>query len=303
VLDEIPATPDFERHVLKNTPISQIWKFINPLMLYGRHLGIKGGSVRLLESFSGVGQEAAQAKALAEKDPKALTIWQAVQEVKEDYKGTEVLQPSAVFQFFKAASEGNKLHLFDQHSKPLASFDFPRQRKADGLCLSDYTWDLEKTKATGKHDTVAFFVVTVGWGIREVAENLKNRGDYLKSHIIQALALESAEAYAEMLHSQIRKSWGYPDAPEMTMMERFQAKYRGKRYSFGYPACPRLDDQASIWKLLDPTEIGVQLTEGFMMDPESSVSAFAFHHPQATYFSVGGQDGGAPGELSDDNRG
>jgi 5-methyltetrahydrofolate--homocysteine methyltransferase len=73
----------------------------------------------------------------------------------------------------------------------------------------------------------------------------------------------------------------------MTMLERFQAKYRGKRYSFGYPACPRLDDQATLWKLLEPNEIGVQLTDGFMMDPEASVSAIVFHHPQATYFSVG----------------
>ena len=79
---------------------------------------------------------------------------------------------------------------------------------------------------------------------RSSPKTLKKRGDYLKSHIVQALALESAEAYAEWLHSQIRKIWGFPDAPDMTMMQRFQAKYHGKRYSFGYPACPRLDDQA-----------------------------------------------------------
>lgn len=131
------------------------------------------------------------------------------------------------------------------------------------------------------------FLVSVGQGIREKAEELKTSGDYLKSHIIQVLALESAEAYAELLHSQLRKTWGFPDAPDMTMMDRFQAKYRGKRYSFGYPACPRLDDQAILFSLLNPEEIGVQLTEGFMMDPEASVSALAFHHPAATYFSVG----------------
>ena len=113
------------------------------------------------------------------------------------------------------------------------------------------------------------------------------------------LALESAEAYAELLHSQIRKAWGYPDAPEMTMMERFQAKYRGKRYSFGYPACPKLDDQATLSQLLQPGEIGVQLTDGFMMDPEASVSAIVFHHPQATYYSVGTRGLGA----EEDNRG
>ncbi len=139
------------------------------------------------------------------------------------------------------------------------------------------------------------FITSVGKGVRELSESLKNRGDYLKSHILQALAIETAEAYAEFLHSQIRRGWGWADPVGMTMMERFQAKYQGKRYSFGYPACPRLDDQRILFDLLQPEEIGVQLTDGFMMDPEASVSAIVFHHPGATYFSVG--SGG-----SDDNR-
>jgi 5-methyltetrahydrofolate--homocysteine methyltransferase len=284
ILQEVPKPTDLARHVLKNTPIEQIWKFINPLMLYGRHLGIPGSVVRMLERESD----------LSSGDSKTRSIWNAVQEVKEEYKNTEVLQPSSIHQFFRAESEGNSLKIFgdENASSPLTVFDFPRQLKPNGLCLSDYTWSREATEnakvgAGNRFDTVAFFVVTVGKNVRQLAENLKNRGDYLKSHIIQALALESAEAYAEMLHGQIRKSWGFPDAPEMTMMERFQAKYHGKRYSFGYPACPRLDDQATLWKLLNPTEIGVQLTDGFMMDPESSVSALVFHHSGATYFSVG----------------
>ncbi len=295
ILGEVPTPPDFERHLIRNTPIEQIWKYVNPLMLYGRHLGIKGASVRMLDKDQKTLHE------LEEKDPKALSIWRAVQELKEEYKNQTVLAPSAVYRFYRAASEGNQLHLFSETGSKLASFDFPRQRKADGLCLSDYTRPMEKIAAAASipntvQDTVALFVVSVGKGVRELSETLKNRGDYLKSHIIQALALESAEAYAEFMHSQLRKMWGYPDAPEMTMMERFQAKYRGKRYSFGYPACPRLDDQVPLWKLLKPEEIGVQLTDGFMMDPESSVSALVFHHPQATYFSVG------RGGLEDDQR-
>jgi 5-methyltetrahydrofolate--homocysteine methyltransferase len=277
VLEEVPKAPDLERHVLRNTPVEQIWKFINPLMLYGRHLGIPGSVVRKLEKGEF-------------PDSKTKGIWDAVQEVKDEYRGTEIMQPTAVYQFFRAESVGNSLEIFgDETSRaPLISFGFPRQRKENGICLSDYTWSREKAEQTkGAFDTVGFFVVTVGRGIRELAENLKNRGDYLKSHIVQALALESAEGYAELLHSQLRKTWGYPDTPEMTMMERFQAKYHGKRYSFGYPACPRLDDQALLWTLLKPGEIGVQLTEGFMMDPESSVSAIVFHHPDAAYFSVG----------------
>jgi 5-methyltetrahydrofolate--homocysteine methyltransferase len=280
ILTEVPKPTDLERHVLKNTPIEQIWNFVNPLMLYGRHLGIKGSVVRALE------------RGEKPEDSKSLVIWEAVQSLKEEYKNTDYLKPSSIHQFFKAQSEENKIHIFKNDGAKV-TLEFPRQRKENGLCLADYVLPQGE-------DTVAFFVVSVGKGVREISEKLKNQGDYLKSHIIQALALESAEAYAELLHSQIRKAWGYADPPNMTMMERFQAKYHGKRYSFGYPACPRLDDQAILWKLLEPEEIGVELTEGFMMDPESSVSAMVFHHPDATYFSVG--RGTGDGGPEDDNR-
>jgi 5-methyltetrahydrofolate--homocysteine methyltransferase len=134
--------------------------------------------------------------------------------------------------------------------------------------------------------------VTAGEGIRARSEKAKNEGYYFLSHGLQALAIETAEACAEWLHRRIREDWGFPDPPELTMAQRFTSRYRGKRYSFGYPACPNLEDQAGIWKLLHPEEIGVQLTEGFMMDPEASVSALVFHHPDCTYFSVG--DTGEP---------
>jgi 5-methyltetrahydrofolate--homocysteine methyltransferase len=119
-----------------------------------------------------------------------------------------------------------------------------------------------------------------------MADAFKANGDFFKMHAVQALALETAEAYAELLHSRIRSMWGTPDRPDMTMLERFRAEYSGKRYSFGYPACPRLEDQQQLFLALKPEEIGVQLTDGCMMEPEASVSALAFHHPQATYFSV-----------------
>jgi 5-methyltetrahydrofolate--homocysteine methyltransferase len=137
------------------------------------------------------------------------------------------------------------------------------------------------------YDSVALFVVGAGTGIRQCAEEYKARGEYLKSHALQALAIETAEACAEWLHRRLREDWGFPDPAETTMIDRFQARYQGKRYSFGYPACPALEDQAGIWKLLRPEDIGVQLTEGFMMDPEASVSALVFHHPDCTYFGVG----------------
>jgi 5-methyltetrahydrofolate--homocysteine methyltransferase len=108
----------------------------------------------------------------------------------------------------------------------------------------------------------------------------------VRSHALQAIALEMAEGYAEKLHRDLRTWWGFPDAPEMTMRDRFQTKYRGIRVSFGYPACPELEDQAKLFALLQPEGIGVQLTDGFMMDPEASVSALVFHHPEADYFNA-----------------
>jgi len=135
-------------------------------------------------------------------------------------------------------------------------------------------------------DNLCMFVTTAGAGIREMSEEFKARGEFLKMHAVQALALETAEGYAELLHTQIRSMWNFPDRPDMTMLERFRAEYQGKRYSFGYPACPRLEDQALLFGALRPEEIGVQLTDGCMMEPEASVSAVVFHHPQAHYFSV-----------------
>ena len=135
-------------------------------------------------------------------------------------------------------------------------------------------------------DYVGFLVVTAGRGIREQAEAWKEQGEYLRSHAIQALALELAEGMAERIHHMMREAWGYPDPEEMTMKERFGARYQGIRVSFGYPACPNLEDQEPLFRLMKPEDIGIQLTEGFMMEPEASVSAMVFAHPQAQYFNV-----------------
>jgi len=262
----IPPAPYLERKVRSIPDLNEIWSYINPYMLYGRHLGFKG-------SFQ---------KALAEHDPRALQLRDDMEEVKRD--AARFMKVRAVWQFFEAERAGNTIQLFAPgQSAPLHAFHFPRQRVHDGLCLSDYILP----PGGSKRDQLALFVVTAGAGIREKAEEAKNAGFYFKSHGLQALALETAEASAEWLHRRIREDWGFPDPPGLTMQERLTAHYRGKRYSFGYPACPNLDDQAGIWQLLLPEEIGVQLTEGMMMDPEASVSALVFHNPDCAYFSVG----------------
>jgi 5-methyltetrahydrofolate--homocysteine methyltransferase len=262
----VPPVPYLDRKVRLVPDLREIWSYINPYMLFGRHLGFRG-------DFE---------KHLAERDPKAVELFESMEEVRKE--AASFMKIRAVWQFFEGEAEGESLHLFAPGAKePLHTFRFPRQRQGEFLCLSDYVLPSQN----GRRDHLALFVVTAGEGIRARSEKAKNEGYYFLSHGLQALAIEAAEGCAEWLHRRIREDWGFPDPPEMTMAQRFTSRYRGKRYSFGYPACPNLEDQAGIWKLLKPEEIGVQLTEGFMMDPEASVSALVFHHPDCTYFSVG----------------
>ncbi|MEW6126346.1 MAG: methionine synthase [Acidobacteriota bacterium] len=271
----IPAVPDVERHILPVTDLDEIWSYINPQMLYGKHLGFRGRFKDML----------------AAGDKKALELEEKIERVKEECRAG-AMQVRVLWQFFAAESSGNRIHLFsDKNSDmPIETFTFPRQRKDDGLCLSDYVLPLEIHNGEIRRDHIAMFVTTAGSGIRELAEAAKQQGEYLRSYALQALAIETAEAAAEWLHARLRAAWGFADSEDLSRQNLFQARYRGKRYSFGYPACPDLESQAGLFKLLHPEDIGVELTDGFMMEPEASVSALVFHHPDATYFSVGVQE-------------
>ncbi|HEY3841355.1 MAG TPA: methionine synthase [Bryobacteraceae bacterium] len=261
----IPAVPYLDRKVRAVPELTEVWSYINPFMLYGRHLGYKG-------RFDAD---------LAARDPKALELYNMVEELKDFAK--DFMQVKTVWQFFETERDGNSIHLFEPGAaSPLHTFNFNRQPRENGLCLSDYVLPAND----GKRDHLAFFVATAGAGIRERTETLKVNGEYFKAHGLQALAIETAEGCAEWIHRRIREDWGFPDPANMTMQERFTSRYRGKRYSFGYPACPNLDDQQGLFKFLRPEEIGVELTEGMMMEPEASVSAFVFHHPDAVYFTA-----------------
>jgi 5-methyltetrahydrofolate--homocysteine methyltransferase len=262
----IPQIPYKDRRARLLPNLKEVWSYINPYMLYGRHLGYKG-------NFE---------KELHERNPRALELFHAVEAVKQ--RATGCMKIRAVWRFFEAQGAGNSLLVFEPGAdSPAHTFHFSRQARDNGLCLSDYVLDPDDN---GARDHVAMFVVTAGEGIRALSEEAKGLGEFFLAHCMQALAIESAEACAEYLHRRIREDWGFPDSPTMTMKDRFTSRYRGKRYSFGYPACPRLEDQEALFKLLRPEEIGVQLTEGFMMDPEASVSALVFHHPDASYFTV-----------------
>jgi 5-methyltetrahydrofolate--homocysteine methyltransferase len=261
----IPPAPYLDRKVRAVPHLQEVWSYINPFMLYGRHLGFKGNFEKLL----------------AARDAKALELFHKVEELK--HEAASWMKARAVWQFFEAERDGNTLHLYEPgRETPMESFYFGRQAKSDGLCLSDYVLD----PVDGQRDHVAMFVVTSGEGVIAHSEEAKRNGEFFKAHAMQALSIETAEGCAEWLHRRIREDWGFPDAPSMTMQERFTSRYRGKRYSFGYPACPNLEDQEKLWRLLKPEDIGVQLTEGFMMEPEASVSALVFHHPDCVYFTA-----------------
>ena len=256
---------DTERHILQHIPLSHIEPYINWQMLLGHHLGLKGNVKKLL----------------AEGNEKATMLKELIDELLAEAKQTTSLAPKAVYRFFPAKSDGNTVIIYDPRDQQtvIETFTFPRQTKAPYLCLADYL-------SNEQIDYVGLFAVTAGAGVRDLALRFKEEGQFLKSHAIQALALELAEGLAERVHQIMRDRLGFPDSPDFTMEERFAAKYQGQRFSFGYPACPNLEDQEKLFRLLRPEEIGIHLTEGYMMEPEASVSAIVFAHPEARYFNV-----------------
>jgi 5-methyltetrahydrofolate--homocysteine methyltransferase len=263
----LPSSPDFDLHVLKEASVDEIFSLINPAMLYGKHLGLKGNLEKLL----------------AEKDDTAVKLHRTVEEFKREAIAKKYITAQGVYRFFPSRSRGDDLLIYDpaDRSRVIETFTFPRQPSGERLCLSDYCRDVESKEA----DTVAMFAVTCGRGVRKLSTEWKEEGEYLRSHTLQAVAIEAAEAFAEWLHKKIRADWGFPDPSAFTPYDLFRKKYRGARVSFGYPACPNLADQHKLFKLLDATaKIGLELTEGDMMDPEASVSALVFHHPEAKYF-------------------
>ena len=164
----------------------------------------------------------------AEGDPKVAALVEMMTALQDEAEGW--LRVVELWRFFEAEPEGNTIHIFRPgEDAPAVSLSFPRQPKADGLCLADFVLP----PAEGRRDSVALFVVGAGDGVRDRATADRNTGEYLRSHAIQALAVETAEAAAERLHHRLREAWGFPDPPEMTMNDRFRAAYRGKRYSPG----------------------------------------------------------------------
>jgi len=259
----VPTPPDLEPHVLRDVPLPHIYPYLNLQMLYGKHLGLRGLVERLLASG----------------DPKALELHATVEQLKRDAVVERLLRAHSVYRWFRARAAGDAVIVLDPGGSELTRLEFPRQTTGERLCLADYLRD-------DVDDFIALFALTCGQGVRELAAGWKDRGEYVRSHALSALAIECAEAFAEMLHARLRTLWGFPDPPDLPISEKLKGRYRGIRVSFGYPACPNLADQQILFRLLEPETIGLHLTEGFMMDPEASVSALVFHHPAAKYFKA-----------------
>ena len=264
-ISNVPQPPDLKTNTLE-LPLEDVWNLINPVMLFNRHLGYRGNFTNDLN----------------ENKEKAINLNNSVKNVKKLLLDSNDFSANVVYKFFKAQSDNDDIVLFESGNE-IERFKFGRQSGKDQLCLSDYLNPIDSET----DDYISMFVTTFGPNIRELSEFYSNKGEFLISHIILSLALETAESAAEYIHKKIREMWGISDPVNIANSDIFKAKYIGKRFSFGYPACPRLEDQSKLWKLLHPEEnIGVNLTEEFMMDPEGSVSAIVFHHPEAKYFNL-----------------
>ena len=186
------------------------------------------------------------------------------------------LQPQGVYGYWPCQSEGGSLYIYTPESmagdpEPIAEFTFPRQHGGDHLCLTDYF----SPRGSGQFDVVAFQVVTVGQAATQRFDHLQNNGDYAEAYYFHGLAVQTAEATAEYLHRHIRQELGLPEG-------------QGKRYSWGYPAIPELDDHRKVFDLLPAeVELGMSLTSAFQLVPEQSTAAIILHHPDARYFNVG----------------
>jgi 5-methyltetrahydrofolate--homocysteine methyltransferase len=195
------------------------------------------------------------------------------------------LQPHVVYGYFRCASHENQLIVYHPESAAeWVRFDFPRQPDGRHLCLADFF----RSAASGERDVIGFQLVTMGAIASEVAQELfkaDRYDDYLHFH---GLAVETAEALAEYWHKQVRHELGIAGEDSPTIEQLFNQAYQGSRYSFGYPACPRLEDQVQVFTLLRPERIGMSLSEEFQLVPEQSTSALVVHHPEARYFSIVG---------------
>src|SRR5579864_5864559 len=263
----IPAPPFYGLRVRKDFDLNEVFQYINHTALFKNQWQLK---------------TAAQSDYQRLVEEKYMPV---LLELQKEVAANGWFDAKVVYGYFGCQSEGNDVIVYDspQSGREIQRFTFPRQREGRKLSIADFFLP----KDSGKFDVIALSVVTIGSRASEVTKKLFDAGEFTKYLYLHGLSVETAEALAELLHKNIREELGIAgdDAPRTS--DLFHQKYRGSRYSFGYPACPNLEDQTKLFAVLKPEEnIGVHLTTGFHMDPEQSTSAIVVHHPQAKYFVV-----------------
>ncbi|HYO99867.1 MAG TPA: methionine synthase [Pyrinomonadaceae bacterium] len=263
----IPRPPFYGSRVIADIPLEDVFAFVNETALFKGQWQFKQGR-RSVEDYRAL---------VAEK------VRPVYDELKERSKREALLVPRVVYGYFPCQSAGNDLIIYEEDGRTERErFTFPRQPEGKRLCLADYFASVD----SGRVDTVAFHLVTVGRRASEYAHELFKSDNYTDYLYFHGLSVESAEALAELWHRRIREELGIAarDAAEITKL--FHQGYQGSRFSFGYPACPNLEDQTKLFALLDPSRIDVSLTEEFQLEPEQSTSAIIVHHEEAKYFSI-----------------
>lgn len=263
----IPTPPFWGARAAREIDLREVYPFINKNMLFRGHWQFRRGA-RSPEEYALFTQE------------EVLPIFEAW---KERALREEILRADVVYGYFPANSQGNDLIIYcpDDHSRERLRFTFPRQMgDSKRLCLSDFIAPAD----SGERDVVAFQLVTVGRTASHVEKQLLSSGEYRDYLYLHGLSVETAEALAEYWHKHVREELGIAGRDNPDVSKLFAHGYQGSRYSFGYPACPNLEDQSKLFELLSPCRIDVSLSDEFMMEPEQSTSAIIMHHPEARYF-------------------
>jgi 5-methyltetrahydrofolate--homocysteine methyltransferase len=270
----IPTPPFWGVRVRKDFDLREIFPYINDTALFKNQWQLKTASqedyLRLVEQkFRPIKQQ-----------------------LEEEVIAGSLFEPKVVYGYFPAQGEGNDVIVYEPPTakgrsatpaKELLRFTFPRQKEGRKLCISDFF----APKSSGKMDVIGLSLVTIGAKASVETQRLFEAGEYTKYLYLHGLSVETAEALAEYLHKKIREDLAIANEDSPHIRDLFHQKYRGSRYSFGYPACPNLEDQTKLFALLHPEEnVGVRLTTGFLLEPEQSTSAIVVHHPAAKYFVV-----------------
>ncbi len=264
---EPPVPPFLGSRVLEKVPFRAILPFVNENALF-----------KVQWQFKPKGRGMEEYHAYLDREVRPIFL-----RLVERCESEDLIQPRAVYGYYRCQSDGEDLIVYRPGTRDeLTRFAFPRQRGKKELCISDFFASVE----SGRLDVVAFTAVTVGPRVSEVERKWFAENRYTDYLYLHGLGVESAEALAEYLHRQVRAELGIGREDHRDIVKLFHQHYRGSRYSFGYPACPSLEDQEKLVKILETERVGITLSEEFQLEPEQSTTALVAHHPQAKYFNV-----------------